>query len=100
MDNFKIIPLTDEDLEKMSKDVYEENKKFCTEMLAITLKSTRAFHNKLTHMEYVDDDGYEYVLCEFCYYDGMKEQCRINVTADSCIALIKDVFTKLYYDYT
>ena len=99
MDNLTIVQMTDDELEKLPKDTYEENKDFCTDMLFLTLKQTRAFHNTLTHMKYVNNDGYEYVLCEFRHYDGMEERCRINVTADSCVALIHDVFTKLYRDY-
>lgn len=70
-----------------------ENKRECVARLFETVKCSRSFQN-LTRMEYKEEEnGDESVLL---YFGENREVVRVNVTADSCIALIKDVMETLY----
>lgn len=102
MDNLIITELTNEELKELSKNIiYEEDKEECTRILFLALKTTRAFHDRLVKMEYTKEEyGRETVWCYFKYSDGSTEKIPINVTADSCVALIHDVFSRLYKYYT
>lgn len=97
MDNLVIAELTPEDLEEMRKREFHEDQAETVARLFDTLKTTRAFHNILTDMTYEErDNGDETVTCFFKYSSGSVDSVRINVTADSCVALIQDVWKRLY----
>ena len=90
-----------------------ENKRECVARLFETIKCSRSFQN-LTRMEYKEEEnGDESVLLYFMNKYPVEpvdksrsvmrreavqneEEVRVNVTADSCIALIKDVMETLY----
>lgn len=90
-----------------------EDKRECVARLFEAVKCSRSFQN-LTRMEYKEEEnGDESVLLYFRnkYSAGPvdksrsvmrreavqnEEEVRVNVTADSCIALIKDVMETLY----
>ena len=99
MDNLVVKKLTDEDIEMMRKKyTFEEDKDVTVTRLFYTLKSTRAFFYNLADMTYVkDESGEEYVKCRFEYENSpiTAEIVNINVTADSCVALISDVLSGL-----
>lgn len=72
-----------------------ENKQTCVERLFDTIKCSRSFQN-LTKMEYQKEwNGDENVLLYFQRNFG-EDIVYVNVTADSCIALIYDVMKVLY----
>jgi len=97
MDNLIIRELTPEDLAEMERNIFHEDKAETVARLFDTLKTTRAFHNILTDMTYEErDNGDETVTCFFKYSSGSADSVRINVTADSCVALIQDVWKRLY----
>ena len=97
MGNLIIKEITPEELAEMQKRVYHEDKAETVARLFDTLKTTRAFHNILTDMTYeMTDNGDEAVICFFKYSSGSADSVRINVTADSCVALIQDVWKRLY----
>ena len=99
MDNLTITKITHKQLEEMSKyySGFEESKMETVERLFETLKSTRAFYFILDNMTYEKrSDGNESVECFFKYRDGSTETISINVTCDSCAALIQDVWKTLY----
>ena len=97
MDNLIIREITPEELEKMSREVYHEDKQETVLMMFKMLRTTRAFHNILKKMVYIKhENGDESVECFFKYSSGREESISVNVTADSCIALISDVWKRLY----
>lgn len=99
MDNLTIKEVTSDELEEMSKyySGFEESKTETVERLFETLKSTRAFHFILDKMTYEQhSNGNESVECFFKYRDGSTETISVNVTCDSCAALIQDVWKTLY----
>jgi len=74
----------------------EENKSLVVACLYDTLKVCRAYQN-ITGMKYVEEpDGDEKVVVSVEYKNGCKEILNINVTADSNMAIIKDVNDYLY----
>lgn len=99
MDNLIIMEVTKEELDEMCKEykAFQEDKAETVRTLFETLKTTRAFHNILTEMTYHKHvNGDESVTCFFKYSSGSVESVHINVTADSCSALIQDVWKRLY----
>lgn len=75
--------------------VLMENKRECVERLFDTVKCSRSFTN-LKRMEYeMKGNGDEAVLLYFKREYG-EDIIPVNVTADSCIALIYDVMQVLY----
>lgn len=98
MDNLIIREVSKEELEEMARQEYfKEDKAETVRALFETLKTTRAFHNILTEMTYHKHvNGDESVTCFFKYSSGSVESVNINVTADSCSALIQDVWKRLY----
>ena len=74
----------------------EENKELVVEKLFNTLKVCRAYQN-ITDMAYIaEPNGDEKVVVWVEYKNGCKEILNINVTADSNMAIIKDVYDYLY----
>lgn len=97
MDNLTIKEVTLEELDRMCRAAYDEDKEQCVEQLFKLLKTTRSFHNSLTSMRYTTDEyGREYVLFGIEDIDGNVDTHKVNVTADSCVALIQDVWTTIY----
>lgn len=96
MDNLTIKEVTFEELDKMCRPVYDEDKEQCVEQLFKLLKTTRSFHYSLTSMKYTTNECGEYVLFDIEDIDGNVDTYKVNVTADSCVALIKDVWTTIY----
>ena len=89
--------VTPEELEEMRKSVYHEDKTEVVITMFEMLKTTSAFHNILQKMLYVKHpNGDESVECFFKYRSGREEVISVNVTADSGIALISDVWKRLY----
>ena len=74
----------------------EENKELVVARLLDTLKVCRAYQN-IVDMKYVEEpNGDEKVVVYVCYRNEYKETLNINVTADSNMAIIKDVYDYLY----
>lgn len=96
MDNLIIKEVTFEELNKICKPAYEEDKQECVEQLFALLKTTRSFHNSLQSMKYVTDECREYVVFEISDYHRNTDTYKVNVTADSCVALIQDVWKTIY----
>ena len=99
MSNLIIKEVTTEELDEMCRDYKEfhEDKSETVQKLFETLKTTRAFNRILVSMTYVEKpNGDESVECLFRYRTGEEETVSINVTADSCIAVIQDVWKHLY----
>lgn len=97
MDNLTIKEVTLEELDRMCRAAYDEDKEQCVEQLFKLLKTTRSFHHSLTSMRYTTDEyGREYVLFDIENIDGNVDVYKVNVTADSCVALIKDVWETIY----
>ena len=96
--NLVIKEVTPEELEQISKEyTFEENKEETVAKMFEMLKTTRAFYYHLTGMTYKKhENGDESVECFFKYRSGHEETISINVTADSCVALIQDVWKCLY----
>ncbi len=99
MDNLIIREVTPEELEEMSKyySGFEESKTETVERLFEMLKSTRAFYFILDKMTYEQHpNGNESVECFFKYRDGSTKTISVNVTCDSCVSLIQDVWKRMY----
>lgn len=98
MDNLIIREVTPKELEQMAKEYdFKEDKEQTVLAMLVMLRTTRAFNRTLEDMTYVrHDNGDESVECLFKYRNGRTETVSVNVTADSCIALISDVFKRLY----
>ena len=96
--NLIIKEVTPEELEQISKEyTFEESKEETVQKMFEMLKTTRAFHYNLESMTYKKhSNGDESVECFFKYRSGHEETISINVTADSCAALISDVWKRLY----
>lgn len=96
MSNLTIKEVTLEELDKMCRRTYDEDKEQCVEQLFKLLKTTRSFHYSLTSMRYTSDEHGEYVLFDIEDVNGNVDIYKVNVTADSCVALIKDVWETIY----
>ena len=97
MDNLIIREMTPEDIEEMRKSIYHEDKNEVVLEMFTMLKATSAFHNILQKMNYKKHpNGDESVECFFKYRSGREEVLSVNVTTDSGIALISDVWKRLY----
>lgn len=96
MDNLTIKEVTFEELDRMCRPAYDEDKEQCVEQLFKLLKATRSFHYSLTSMIYTTDEYGEYVLFDIEDIEGNVDTYKVNVTADSCVALIKDVWETIY----
>ena len=96
--NLTVKEVTPEELEQISKEyTFEESKEETVAKMFEMLKTTRAFYYHLTKMTYEEhDNGDETVTCFFKYKHSPSETVVINVTADSCAALISDVWKRLY----
>lgn len=68
-----------------------EDKQETCNYLTIALRSTKEFHD-LTLLEYFKDENYEVVIPHF--RNGRRGE-SINVSLDSCWALIKDVVSHI-----
>ena len=76
--------------------MFIENKKEVVARLMDTFRTCSAYQN-IVDMEYVEDEyGNEKVVVYVCYRNEYKETLNINVTADSNMAIIKDVNDYLY----
>lgn len=76
--------------------MFIENKKEVVARLMDTFRTCSAYQN-IVDMEYVaDENGDEKVVVYVCYRNEYKETLNINVTADSNMAIIKDVNDYLY----
>lgn len=96
MDNLTIKEVTLEELDRMCRPAYDEDKEKCVEQLFKLLKTTRSFHYSLTSMRYTTNEYGEYVLFDIEDIEGNVDIYKVNVTADSCVALIKDVWETIY----
>ena len=96
--NLIIKEVTPEELEQMAKKyTFRESKEETVQKMFEMLKTTTSFYYNLTGMTYKKhDNGDESVECFFEYSDGSTETVSVNVTADSCTAIIQDVWRKLY----
>lgn len=72
-----------------------ENKALVTRLLFDVVKECRAFDNLVNIKYRKEENGDEAVLLSFKYGNRV-EDLSVNVTADSCAALIQDVWKKLY----
>lgn len=96
MDNLYIKEMTAEELKELVNSTpFKEDKYVTTKLLFEAVKSSRAFQN-LKDMYYEDNGDRENVVLCFKYKDGYKEEIPVNVTCDSCIALIYDVVNALH----
>ena len=68
----------------------EENKKSFVEKLGGLIRKHSRAGQKIDRFEYTVEGGEEYVIIH--YWCGYK---RINVTADSCLAIMHDVYKAL-----
>lgn len=68
----------------------EENKKEFVERLGSLIKRNTRAGKAIDRFEYTVENGEEYVIIH--YWCGYK---RINVTADSCLAIMHDVYKAL-----
>ena len=68
----------------------EDKKNICRLLLA-ALQQTRQCHD-LVDLQYIDQGGNEYVNAVFSCGSGI----RINVTADSGIAMIRDIAKSMW----
>lgn len=76
--------------------MFIEDKELVVEQLYQTIKTCNAYQD-VVDMEYVkEDNGDEKVVVSVQYKNGYHEKLNINVTADSNMAIIKDVYDYLY----
>ena len=73
----------------------DENKEVVVQNLETLLRSTRGYYN--IHLEYHVQSVNDHVIYEYVVitYDNRDYVDKVNVTADSGFAIIKDVMRKL-----
>lgn len=98
MDNLIIREITPEELKQIATEYrFEEDKQATVKAMFEMLKTTRAFNGNLQDMTYVKhSNGDESVECFFKYRSGHEEVMSVNVTCDSCVSLIQDVWKRMY----